>query len=424
MLKNENNSMNESQVPLSEKDRKIGTWLVFLYLFFYYVRPQEIIPGFAEVRFAGILFLITTIWGVLHFRPFVLKTPLSIILILAFVFFLSGLGAINTGPFKLFVNYIIEVFPQCLAIYVIFDSKERILNLVKLWLLIYFLMALITIKNGGLGPGDFTLDPNDAAMALAMGIPFFAYALRFLSLTAKQRIFCKIAIITLIVAIVVTGSRGGFLGLLAVLLLLWWFSRKKIRIALISFFIGLAIVVGGLSLLPTDYAKEIESINDPNDETRLERLNTWEVAWEMYKDNPFLGVGAGGFKYNAGFYQRMTSWWTEEHKSLQGRVTHSLVFQIISEVGTIGALVYLYVLIYLPLKLNGIRKKLDESLEENRLILFWSLTLIVSMGGFFVAGAFISVAYYPHIPVWITMYAILTRYLHSSINEADKAGKL
>jgi probable O-glycosylation ligase (exosortase A-associated) len=395
---------------LSPNDRKIGTILVYLFILFFYVRLQEIIPPLAWIRFSGTLFLIVTIWGLFHLRSDVFKSPLVIIFLLGIVFFLSGLGAVNNAPFKLSLEYIIEVFPQCVAIYIIINSKDRIITFLKFWVIIYFCMALITLKNGGRGPGDFTFDENDAALALVMGLPFCVYALRFLPLTKLQILLCKVAFLVLIAAIVVTSSRGGFLGLVAVLLLLWWFSKKKLKIAVNALLIGILISVAGITLLPDEYMHEIQSIEDTDDNTRVERFRTWEVAWIMYIDNPVIGVGANGFRFNASQYQRQTSWWTGAERSLQGRLTHSLHFQVLSEVGTIGALLYLYIFIVIPLKLNNFQKKIDEDSEDARLLKMFALTLIVSMGGFFIAGAFISVAYYPHIPIWVTMYAIFLRH--------------
>jgi probable O-glycosylation ligase (exosortase A-associated) len=405
---------------LSTTDRKIGTILVFLYVLFYYVRLQDILPPLAWIRFSGFVFLITTIWGVLHLRGEVFKSPVVIVVLLGIVFLLSGFGAVHTSPYVLSLSYFIELFPQCVAMYLIIDSKERIVTFLKFWVVIYFLMSLITLKNGGTGPGDFTLDENDAALALSMGLPFCVYALRFFTLTKRQRFFCQATFLLLISAIVVTASRGGFLGLVAVMLLVWWFSKKRIKILVRALLIGAILIVGGISILPDEYTQEVYSINNSEDSTRVERFRTWEVAWLMYLDNPVIGVGANGFRFNAGAYQRQASWWSEDQKSLQGRVTHSVYFQLISELGTIGALLYFYIFFVIPLKLNNFQKKVDDDSEDGKLLKMFALILIVSMGGFLVSGAFISVAYYPHIPIWITMYAIFLRHKNQIYSKGEK----
>lgn len=395
---------------MSDIDRKVGTYLVYIYLFAYYVRPQEYVPGLSTIRVSGIIFLATTVWGFIHFRPYLLRTPLLFVVFIGISLFLSGIGEANVLSYKLSLKYITEYFPQCIAVYLIFDSKERILNLINLWCVIYFFMAIITIKNGGLGPGDFTWDPNDAALALSMGIPWCVYSIRFLDLSRKQLAFYWLTFSLLVIAVITTQSRGGFLGLAAVFLMLWWFSEKRFKVAVVSTLVVVLLSGLLLSILPEGYINEVESINDPEDETRVERFRTWEIAWIMYKDNPILGVGGGDFPNNAGKYQKMTSWWTGAQKSLHGRVTHSVYFQVLSELGTVGAILYLYILFILPLKLYRLTNCLRSNSKDDRLIRQISLTLIVSMGAFAVSGAFISVAYYPHIPIWLAMCSILIRY--------------
>ena len=271
-------------------------------------------------------------------------------------------------------------------------------------------MALITIINGGTGPGDFTSDENNAALALTMGIPLAFYSIWYSTLTKKQEYFRWVVVVLLLAATVATGSRGGFLGLVAALGLIWWFSKNRLKVA--AWGATVAIVGGGfvISLLPSVYVADLRSITDTQDSTRVERLNTWEVAWIMYKDNPVLGVGAGNFYYNAGKYQRQASWWTEGQKSLQGRVTHSIYFQVLSELGSIGALIYMYIMFVLTSKLYRLRNRSRHDTEDDRFLELLCQTLIVSMGTFAVSGAFLSAAYYPHIPIWITMYAIVMRF--------------
>jgi probable O-glycosylation ligase (exosortase A-associated) len=406
-------------LELSDKDRKVGTFLAYSYIFFYYVRPQEYIPGLNSIPTSGVLFLLTSIWGWFHFRSHIFKTPIGFIFLIGVLLFLSGIDAVNVSSYKISFKYIVELFPQCITLFLIFNTKERIVSLIKFWWLIYFLMSLITIYNGGLGPGDFTNDPNDASLALTMGLPWCIYSIRFLDITKWQKLFCIITSLILILAIVKTGSRGGFLGLVAMLLVLWWFSEKRTRNAVYSFMVLLALSTTVISMLPDNYIEEMQSINDTEDSTRVERIRTWEVAWIMFKDNPIVGVGGNNFPYNAGYYQRETSWWTGNEKSLNGRFTHSVYFQILSELGILGSLTYLFIFLSLPLRLHKFRKRQRSSPQiYDKLDEMFSLTLMLSMVAYLISGAFISVAYYPHIPIWLTMYAILIRY-RSQITEEN-----
>ncbi len=394
---------------LTEGDRKLGNFLLYSYLFFLYVRPQEYIPGLSLVPIPGMLSLLLSLWGAFHLRRPTFNSPIRIILIIGLLMLISAVGAVNTVAYKMSIKYLTEYLPQCVALFVLVDSKERILKLMNLWCLIYFCMALITIKNGGRGPGDFTNDENDAALALSMGIPFVFYSIWYMQKSTLSVYFKWLTLLFLLIAIIATDSRGGFLGAVAALLIIWWLSQNRTKRAL-QIALG-GVIFGGIVLLmiPRTYIEDMRSIDDPEDSTRIERLHSWEIAWIMYKDNPILGVGAGNFAWNAAKYQRDTSWWVEGAKSLQGRKAHSVYFQVLADLGTIGALIYVYVMVVLPLRLYKFRKTLIKN-SENKFVRLLASTLIASMGAYIVSGAFISVAYYPHMSIWIVIYAVILRY--------------
>lgn len=396
---------------LGDANRKYATFLAYAYLVFYYVRPQEHIPGLDAIPISGVFIWLFNIWGALHIRGYIFKTPLVLIVLLGAVFGLSSIGAFNIAAHRFTVKTLIQTLPLCIALYVIFDSLPRTTTLFKFWCAIYFLMAIITFKDGGRGPGDFSWDNNDAALSLGMGLPIVFYTGFFLDLKKNQRTLIFIVCLVIVGAIVITNSRGGFLGLLAAFLMLWWFTKKRVKIAVYA--VLFSVVLSGilLSVLPAGYLDEMESINDPNDSTRIERLRLWETAWIMYKDNVAFGVGVHNQRFNMDTYQREASWYTGNEKNFQGKVVHSLYFQVLSETGTLGAILYLYILFVLPLKLYRMQSISLEDGEDDdyRYIRLMSRALIVSMGVFIVAGAFISVAYYPHIFIWIALYAMVRR---------------
>ncbi len=388
--------------------------LMYAYLFCYYTRIVDNVPGLNIVPWMGIMFLFVTIWGFTRFKVQYLSTPIGLILVLGILFALTGIGAVSVISYKMAFHWVFEKLPQCMALYVVFCGRDRLKSLLDLWCVIYFFMALFTIKNTPYGAGDFTRDPNDACMALAMGIPLVFYV-SCLKSTGRKKRLCLYGVLGLLfVGIVMTGSRGGFLSLIGVLGVMWWLSRARLKIFLYSATLGLTI--GGtvlLTVLPEGYFKEMESINNPEDGTRVERFRTWEIGWLMFLDKPLVGAGAGNFKHTSKAYQPLTTWWTGRQKSLAGRASHSLYFQVIPELGIVGIGLFLYIIFYLPFKLYLGRKQYakDRETDEDAEILYmWSNWLIASMAAYAVAGAFISVAYYPHIPIWLTMYAIFLRH--------------
>tara|TARA_B100000408_G_scaffold138583_1_gene132801 strand:+ start:16655 stop:17902 length:1248 start_codon:yes stop_codon:yes gene_type:complete len=388
---------------------KYMIFLSYAYLFTYYTRIQDNIPGLSAVPWVGALFLIVTLLGA--FKIFsseekFFSQPVGLIFWLGVLFAITGIDAVSTASYKLSIKWILQTFPQCVALVVVFSSMSMLKKLHSFWCVIYLFMAVFTLKNAPRGPGDFTNDPNDACLALGMGIPFVFYSLQQANLTRNNRFFLYISLFLIFAAIVATNSRGGFLGMITGLLAIWWMSKNRVKTMLYAM-VGL-LLTGGmlLSVVPQSYVKDIESINDTEDDTRIERFRTWEIAWVMFKDNPVLGIGAGNFSNTVRLYQHKTSWWTGAQKSLNGRVTHSLHFQVLSELGLLGVLIYGYVMFFVPLKLLKIYKKFDTNDHEQLQLKLFCQSLIASMGVFVIAGAFISVAYYPHVPIWLAMYTI------------------
>jgi probable O-glycosylation ligase (exosortase A-associated) len=395
---------------ISEGSRKLGTFLLYAFLVMYYLRPQELLPFLKYLHLSGMSAWMLTLWGLVHLRKSIFSTPIKLVLLFGLIVALSALGAVNVGAYRLAFKFLVQFFPLCVAIYLLIDNKYRVQRFFSFWSWLYVGMALVTINNGGLGPGDFTNDPNDAALALGMGLPFVFYSIYHAPANSMKRYFRYVMFLSILAGIVATSSRGGFLGAVICILVLWFLSKNRLRTAIIA--IVMVILSGGLllSMLPERYIEDMQSISDTEDSTRVERLRSWELSWMMYKDNPVIGVGAGNFPWNVDRYQALTDWWGTA-KPLGGRQVHSMYFEVLADLGTLGILLFLYIVYKLPFKLNKIRNQLlkdrDDLLWLKRLI----QGLIASMSVYAVGGAFISVAYYPHLVIWVTLYAICMREL-------------
>ena len=91
-------------------------------------------------------------------------------------------------------------------------------------------------------------------------------------------------------------------------------------------------------------------------------------------------------------------------RSLAGRAAHSLYFTLLPELGVVGALLYLAIIIFVLKDLKYIRnatinRKDVYTAEESKNIYYLALTLEGSLVGFLVSSVFISTLYYPNF--WI-----------------------
>ena len=167
----------------------------------------------------------------------------------------------------------------------------------------------------------------------------------------------------------------------------------------------IALVLTGLIVLPAlpaSYWDRVESIfNEDKDATgsRDERRQLMEQAWQIFLENPALGIGAGQFQ-NYGDPGRAARW----------RVTHNAVLQVAAELGVFALAAFGYLIIraftaawwtrktlswiYRPTR-KGRRRPEEDGLDEveRRFLQTTSAALLASLAGWFVCAMFASVAF-------------------------------
>jgi putative inorganic carbon (hco3(-)) transporter len=129
-------------------------------------------------------------------------------------------------------------------------------------------------------------NPNEAAYGLLILIPI-AFALASQS-SWPVRIGLAAIVGTYLLAIFFTYSRGGLMGLVAVLGLAAWKQRSPlVRTMMI---LGLA----GLMLFGAMYWQRSQGFNDiSHDGTVTERIGTFVAGWRMFQASPLVGIGPG-----------------------------------------------------------------------------------------------------------------------------------
>jgi 4-hydroxybenzoate polyprenyltransferase len=111
----------------------------------------------------------------------------------------------------------------------------------------------------------------------------------------------------------------------------------------------------------------------------------------MFLDNP-LGVGGNNFQVRFEEYQ--TQWFK---RGMYGRVSHSLWFTLLPELGVLGVMIYLLIIKCNTgdlIKIKDISKKLSS--EKSILLSYMVTAFFASLAGFLVSATFLSVLYYSH----------------------------
>ncbi|MCK9295293.1 MAG: O-antigen ligase family protein [Desulfobulbaceae bacterium] len=131
------------------------------------------------------------------------------------------------------------------------------------------------------------------------------------------RIFGLMSSAVLTYAVFLTGSRGGFVGFLFVLLSYLFIKIPRLKLRT---FIPLAIVIFvlGLALKPTEEGRGL------GQSTTSERIELFHQGLQMIKAHPLKGVGSGEY----------------EHSNPVHKQAHNLWLQQMAETGAIGATIY------------------------------------------------------------------------------------
>jgi probable O-glycosylation ligase (exosortase A-associated) len=297
---------------------------------------------------------------------------------------------------------ILLYMPFFLSVIIYINSFERLKTFFNSWVFLMIFLSIKGIKGKGMGGSSFLSDENDFSLLMNMMMPF-GYFLFMYEKDFKKKMFYLSSSLLSVVSVVTSFSRGGFVGLLAVLLIIWLFSPKKI----------LALMLVGLLLIVLHYSsdqkywKEMSTIKDTEDPTANERLESWTAGWDMFKDNP-LGVGGSNFLVRFPDYQPESM-----KRNMWGRAAHSIWFTLLPELGIFGVLIYGLLLFYNLRDINWLRKFKKYPDDDIRYAFYLSLSFIASFVGYFTCGTFLSILYYPH-------YFYMTAIIVATINLVDR----
>lgn len=224
-----------------------------------------------------------------------------------------------------------------------------------------------------------------------------------------------------LVAIIFTGCRGAYLGLLAFFALLIWlinyyvkkvyggFSNIKKRYK--NLILGLfATGIAAIALTPSISRRFISIFHFRGDSSISFRMNVYEAAFEMFKDNPFLGIGLGNVNFREiyGLYMKT---------GFDALGSYCVPLEVAVESGVFALVFFLIFVVYAASK--ALRVFLNENTSQTTKIVMFSIVLcIVST---MAHGLFDTVWYRPQLQIifWINI-AILNSYL-LTLNADKKA---
>ncbi|SDM84594.1 O-antigen ligase [Geoalkalibacter ferrihydriticus] len=262
--------------------------------------------------------------------------------------------------------------------------------------------------HAGVGGSDFG-EGNFLAAHFGILLPFIGVML--IKGNWKVRVVCVLAAAFVANAIVITQSRGIFVGLAAGLLAAVFFTmrlkgyRKKV-LALI--FIGL---LGVVYVADDNFWNRMRTIQIEEDGVRDRsaegRVEAWHAALAMARDYP-LGVGVGQFFGHAGVYVPEAA----------GRDTHNTYLRCLAELGFHGLLVLILMIFTSFLMCRRIEIESAKLAPEiGRFFLLNAYAIKLALVVYLVTAMFISSVYIEEMYWLLMMPVFLKRAMENEVED-------
>jgi len=387
---------------------------LFLFTLILYARPAEFYPSALTasialvIALAAVGFFIPTqlsLEGTLTARP----REVNLVLLFCLTGLLSVPFAINRA--EAWAEFS-GTFIRCIVIFVLIvnvvRTEARLKGLIFLamaagiWLSIEaindYRLGLLTVEGyraAGRGTGIFG-NTNDMALHLVTILPI-SVALMLGAKGAIRKFLYGACAAVMIAAIVLSYSRGAFLGLVVVFVFFTLKLGGRHRFEILLAVLGMALVA---LMAPSGYGGRLLSIFDPSldvagsaDARRGELFRSIYVALR----HPLLGIGMGNY---------------QNEMSYTGHVTHNAYTQVAAEMGMAALFCYMMFIITPLRKLAQIARETFAT-RHNSQYYYLTVGLQASLLGYMVSSFFLSVAYHWYV-YYLVGFAVCMRRLYES----------
>lgn len=414
---------------LQKNSSRLAFSCLYLFTLMLYIRPNDILPigTFPLVKIVAIVMLLAYVGSKMSLGEPLTIWPLEMKMLLVIVVLGIVFTPISASPgtsLETLTDSFFKVVSIFILIINLIDSRDRLRSLMKLVVVCGTIVALGTIRSyfaGELvtdeartleraaGQGFFS-NPNELAMALNLLLPF-AVVLGLMSKGVRRLAYFACALI-LSFGIMVSFSRGGFLGLVALGgVILWKAGRGKRAMTVVA---GLVLCCAFVVAMPSGYSDRLFTIlHTQNDQTHSaqERQELFGRAVEVIMYHPVIGIGVGNF----GIY------------SIRDKVAHNAYLEIAAELGVMGFIAYM-VLIFSPLRtLRRIERESYSSRagpggwsERERETYFLSIGLQAVLVAYMVCSFFQSSQYFWYL-YYIVAYTISLKRIRGNESAAGSS---
>lgn len=266
--------------------------------------------------------------------------------------------------------------------------------------------GIFTVLTGGgsrvWGPPGGMLEENNAlAVALVMLMPLM-YFLRETEPRRWLRGVLMFMMITCAFSVLGSQSRGALLALLAMAFFLGLKGKHPVRTSLML----ITLVGVAIAFMPDSWTERMETMKTyGEDGSAMSRIWTWTTLWNAAVDRPFVGAG---FQADHPIVFDRYAPVDGVFEQFAGRVyvAHSIYFQMLGEHGFVGLGLFLGLLGATWFTAGRVANRTLNDPEFSGWVPSLMRMVQVSMIGYMVGGAFLSLAYLD-LPYYVFSFVVL-----------------
>ena len=229
--------------------------------------------------------------------------------------------------------------------------------------------------------GSMLGDPNDLSLVLLFPSAFGLSYIMSPNIKFFDRLLGLATITLMFLAILATQSRGGLLGIMAVMGVFAWYKVPSKTLLIVAGLAGAVL----LYIIADIGTRSSGGLHEGGlDESAKGRLYAWEAAFWMAVHNPIAGIGISNFVYN---YWEYSHYWDG-----QNHAVHSTWFGVLAETGFLGFGLFISLIVMSVRNMMRVIAFLTDN-PEHPYLFAMAKALLAGFAGFCASGTFLTMGF-------------------------------